>query len=166
MFGGNVRVLIASCAAVALSVSAAAPQPFEVSQGQLQDLLPPSPPWQGESTRFALPKDHEWVTPTEAGDFAETATYAQVSAYAARLAEASDAVTLRSLTTLPSGEDIWLLTVTRESDPSPEGLKAGGKPIVFIQSGIHPGESMGVNAGLMLVRDLAGCTPTCSTRST
>ncbi len=127
---------------------------FSVTQAELQQLLPPSPEWSGRSLSFALPPDHEWATDTEQSGFTETATYAQASDYVRRLADASDHVELLSLTKLANGEDIWMLVVSDAPDKSPAGLRASGKPTVFIQAGIHPGESMGINAGLMLLRDL------------
>ena len=139
---------------VALSHGSALPQ-TQFSPAELQEMLPPSPAWDGESATFALGPGDPWATPAEASGFAETATYAQVTAYARRLAEASDAVELTSIATLANGEQVWMLIVSSAADKSPAGLEASGKPTVFIEAGIHPGESMGVNAGLMLVRDLA-----------
>ncbi|HET9233821.1 MAG TPA: M14 family metallopeptidase, partial [Candidatus Eisenbacteria bacterium] len=37
---------------------------------------------------------------------------------------------------------------------TPEGLRAGGKPILFAQAGIHAGEIDGKDAGMMFLRDL------------
>ncbi len=125
-----------------------------LTQDELQAMLPPSPPWDGASGKFALEPGHDWATTVEASGFTESATYEQVTAYVRRLAEASDAVELSSLMTFVNGEELWMLTVSSSTDKSPAGLAASGKPTVFIEAGIHPGESMGVNAGLMLVRDM------------
>merc|ERR1712151_1034177 len=131
------------------------PEYFEFSQKELKEMLPPQPEWTGESIKFAVDSDSMWATPAEVSDFNETATYAQVSQYASRLADAApDKVKLISLYTYPNYEDLWMLIISESEDKSPEGLKASGKPTIFIDSGIHPGESSGVNAGLMLVRDM------------
>jgi hypothetical protein len=132
----------------------AATAQFVVAQEELQSMLPPSPEWHGASTKFALPADHEWATTTEASGFTETATYQEVMDYARRLAEASPEVDLVTLTTLANGERMAMLRVSRAEDKSPAGLAASARPTVLIEAGIHPGESMGVNAGLMLVRDM------------
>ncbi|MBO9433311.1 hypothetical protein J7394_03780 [Ruegeria sp. R13_0] len=127
---------------------------FTMTQAQLQGFLPPSPEWHGASNAFALPSGHNWATRIEQSDFTETATYSEVSAYVQRLAATSDHVALVSLAKLANAEDIWMLVVSDAPDKSPDGLRASGKPTVFIEAGIHPGESMGINAGLMLVRDM------------
>lgn len=119
-----------------------------------QALLPPSPKWDGESMKFAMDPSDDWATPSEASGFMETATYQEIVMYCRRLTEASKDVELISLAKLAKGEDILMLVVSSEKEKTPKALQASGKPIVFIHAAIHSGESMGVNAGLMMVRDM------------
>ncbi|MCL6416751.1 M14 family metallopeptidase [Aestuariirhabdus sp. Z084] len=125
------------------------------SQQELQSMLPPSPPWDGASTRFIVDPEHLWATPAEASDFQELATYPQLVEWLHRLASASPDIELVSLHQFPSGEHLWLVVASRETDKKPASLKASGKPTLLVQAGIHPGESMGVQAGLMFLRDLS-----------
>ena len=119
-----------------------------------QRRLPPSPHWQGKTMRFIAEKDSQWVTPAEQTDFKKTATYKEVTNYLTRLAEAHDELHLASLDKLPGQYDMWMMVASTVDNKTPEGLKASGKPTLLIQAGIHPGESMGTDAGLMMMRDL------------
>jgi hypothetical protein len=67
------------------------------------------------------------------------------------LAASSDFVQLKTLLTFPSGEEIILVTVSGEKAFKAEDMT---KPIVYMTAGIHSGESMGVSAGMMFVRNL------------
>lgn len=148
---------------------------YEFTQSELQEMLPPQPEWSGQrsSEEFGFTMDDhsssEWSTPAESSNYTETATYEEVTEFIKRLErEAPDnMIDVRSLTKLPNGEDLWLVTVSSSSsseegnnNKSPESLRSSGKPTVFIHSAIHPGESSGVNAGLMLVRDMVVSTTT------
>ncbi|WP_211829525.1 M14 family metallopeptidase [Kistimonas asteriae] len=54
----------------------------------------------------------------------------------------------------PEGRNMVMAVVSTSQDKTPKGLKESGKPTVLIESGIHPGEVNGKDAGLMLLRDL------------
>ena len=117
--------------------------------------LPPTPKWQGKSKQFVVDKDDPWMTPAEASGFKLTATYWEVTDYLERLSRKSDRVSVVTVATLPSGNDLKLVVASTSRKHTAEAIRADGRPIVFIQAGIHPGEIAGSDAGLMLVRDLA-----------
>jgi hypothetical protein len=95
----------------------------------------------------------EWRTPFEAGTGNTTATYAECIAYYQKLAAAYPAqVRMREAGPTDCGQPIHevVLQVAGPAD-SPSQPR---RPVVFIQNGIHPGEPEGIDASMMLARDL------------
>ncbi|CAB9498639.1 Zn_pept [Seminavis robusta] len=124
----------------------------EVSQEDLQSLLPRSLDWNDtKSVQEFVVSDGSYVTPAETTDFQETATYQEVTDFFSRLAQESDAVQVQSILTMPNGEELWLVTVSGEQRFSPDDMQ---NPTILATAGIHAGESSGVNAGMMFVRNL------------
>lgn len=124
-----------------------------IPQEDLQAMLPPSPEWDASaSAGFIVASDDPLVTPAEASGFNETATYEEVSEFYGKLAAGSDFVEVESLMTFPNGEDLWLVKVSGEMafDKSANATN----PIVYVTAGIHPGESSGVNAGMVRVEEM------------
>ncbi len=117
-------------------------------------VLPPEIPWSGESRALAVEKDDLWATPAEAAGFQRTPRYEETVAYLRRLTGASRELTMVSLGKSPEGRDLWMVVASRERAPTPQRLKASGKPVLFAQAGIHAGEIDGKDAGLMFLRDL------------
>jgi hypothetical protein len=120
-----------------------------------QDLLPPVRPWQGESEKLIAPVKDPWITPAEVSGFNKTPDYRETTEWLKKLCDASSLLTMVSAGTSPEGRDIWLITASLTDDISPEGLEKTGKPLLFVQAGIHSGEIDGKDAGLMLLRDIA-----------
>lgn len=121
-----------------------------------QRVLPPDIPWQGDSQRFAAKADDAWATPLEASGFKHTPAYPETIAYLQKLAAAKPALLKLSPMTekTDQGRDMMMAVVSAAADKSPQGLRASGKPLIYVQAGIHPGEANGKDAGLMLIRDL------------
>ncbi|MGE3465529.1 MAG: M14 family metallopeptidase [Pyrinomonadaceae bacterium] len=97
----------------------------------------------------------EWRTIAEATDYAKTSRYDESIEYAKRLAKASDLIHYESIGKSGEGRDIPLLIAARDKAFSPKWAKRTGRPIVFIQAGIHAGEIDGKDAGFALFRDIA-----------
>lgn len=120
--------------------------------------LPPELPWEGKSRELALPPDHEWATPFEAGGLVDSPSYDETVAWLERLVEASDALEMVSLGASPEGREIWMVVASSEGSASPaalrESVRGSGKPTLFAHAGIHSGEIDGKDAGMMLLRDL------------
>jgi len=121
-----------------------------------QHILPADIPWSGKSEQFIVAKDDPFITPIEASDFQHTPTYFDTLAYLQKLQDA--APKLIKMVTLPektdAGTPFNMVIVSKSSDKSPAGLKASGKPTIFVEAEIHPGEANGKDAGLMMVRDM------------
>ncbi|GAA4358623.1 M14 family metallopeptidase [Hymenobacter saemangeumensis] len=92
----------------------------------------------------------EWRTPFEASTGNTTATYAECLAYYQKLAAAYPAqLSLREAGPTDCGQPIHEVVLTANPAASP-----ARRPVVFIQNGIHPGEPEGIDASMMLARDL------------
>ncbi|MDN0081328.1 M14 family metallopeptidase [Crenobacter sp. SG2305] len=119
-------------------------------------VLPPDIPWQGKSLAFAVQPGDAWATPLEASNFTRTPRYTDTVAYLERLARAKPG--LIELVNLPEktdeGRPFVMAVVSTSADKSPAGLKKTGKPTIYIEAGIHPGEANGKDAGLMMLRDM------------
>ena len=95
-----------------------------------------------------------WVTPYEEKGGAETPTYEEVIAFYLDLAKAFPSINVQTLGKTDSGQPLHL--VTYNPDGNFNFQKIGeDKALVLINNGIHPGESDGIDACMMLLRDLA-----------
>ena len=100
-------------------------------------------------------KNHsDFITIFEKSNGAETANYFQVIDYYKDLAETFPQVTIQTMGLTDSGKPLHIVTY------NPEGLQnyvdiRKNKSVLLINNGIHPGESDGIDASMMLFRDLA-----------
>ncbi len=104
----------------------------------------------------AAPPAADWLTPFEKDPARNTtATYAECISYYQRLAAAyPQHMHLREAGPTDSGRPLHEVVISRPDAATPEAARKQNRRIVFIQNGIHPGEPEGIDASLMLVRDL------------
>lgn len=127
-----------------------------------QRILPPMFEQKLASTRYLAKPDDPLITLAESSGFRQTSDYQQTREYLKKLADASGGKL--QLSELPeksaSGESMLLVTASTEADKSPAGLNGSGKPTLFVEAEIHPGEANGKDAMFMLLRDMtAGAKP-------
>ncbi|WP_375418847.1 M14 family metallopeptidase [uncultured Hymenobacter sp.] len=98
----------------------------------------------------------DWLTPFERDPARNTtATYAECLAYYERLAAAYPRqVRLRAAGPTDSGQPLHEVILSRPDVATPAAARQLGRRVVLIQNGIHPGEPEGIDASLMLTRDL------------
>ena len=84
----------------------------------------------------------------------ETATYQEGISYYERLAKAFPEIDLKTYGTTDSGKPLHLITLSTDQDFDFANLHNKNKLILLINNAIHPGEPDGVDASMMLVRDL------------
>ncbi len=97
-----------------------------------------------------------WRTPFE-NDPARntTATYAECVAFYQRLAAAYPAlVSLHEAGPTEAGPPLHEVVLSADGETEPARLRALHRPVLFVQNGIHPGEPEGIDASMMLARDL------------
>lgn len=51
-------------------------------------------------------------------------------------------------------EPLHLVIIDKDGYSSPEKIRAKGRAIILINNGIHPGEPEGIDASMMLAREL------------
>ncbi|RMF75122.1 MAG: carboxypeptidase [Acidobacteria bacterium] len=147
-----------SLAAAALTVAVAygvSPGPAAVAADEAWAApLPPALPWDGASRSLVRPPGDPWLTPAEASGFAESAGLDGARAFLARLDAASPDLRVLPLAHSAGGRRLDVVLATRGlADGGLEALPPG-RPVVLVQAGIHAGEIDGLDAGLMLLRDL------------
>ncbi|RAJ34185.1 M14 family metallopeptidase [Pedobacter cryoconitis] len=93
-------------------------------------------------------------TPYELSNKNQTATYDQAIAYYKQLAKVSPQARLLSYGTTDFGKPLHLLVLSKNKVFDPAELRKNNQRILLINNGIHPGEPEGIDASMMLARDL------------
>ncbi|MGY6559082.1 MAG: M14 family zinc carboxypeptidase [Nitritalea sp.] len=109
---------------------------------------------QGSLLARQAPTASAYETLFERSGGTETPPYAEVIAYFQRLAADFEAVRMLPMGITDSGEPLHLLILDEQLDFDPATWHEKGRPIVFIQNGIHPGEPDGIDASMLFLRDI------------
>ena len=96
-----------------------------------------------QQTPFELSKDKNY-----------TATYAEVMAYYKGLARQQPQIRLFNYGSTDIGYPLTLVVLSKDKVFDPALIKKQNKRVLLINNGIHPGEPEGIDASMMLVRDL------------
>lgn len=96
----------------------------------------------------------DFTTVFEKSGGTETATYPEVVSYYKELAAAYPSISIEEMGLTDSGEPLHLAIFSPNEDFDLEGLREDHS-ILFVLNGIHPGESDGIDATMMLFRDMA-----------
>ena len=83
----------------------------------------------------------------------ETATYNQTITFYTNLANAYPEISIEAIGQSDSGEPLHMVTFNPDKKFDYENIRKN-KSIILINNGIHPGESDGIDATMMLFRDL------------
>ena len=95
-----------------------------------------------------------FITPFETSKGNETATYEEVIEFYMELAREFSQINIQTIGTTDSGLPLHIVTYNPEADFNFQKLMVT-KSILLLNNGIHPGESDGIDATMMLFRDLA-----------
>jgi hypothetical protein len=98
---------------------------------------------QAQLTPFELSKDKNY-----------TATYNEVIAYYQKLSKLYPQMKLFNYGTTDIGKPLTLIVLSRDKVFDPALIKKQDKRVLLINNGIHPGEPEGIDASMMLTRDL------------
>ena len=101
------------------------------------------------------PEDFDLTTPFEKGDGNQTPTYDEVMAYYEDLDAAYVSIKTYKIGRTDSGEPLTLVTYNTNRTFDSEFADAKEVTRILINNGIHPGESDGIDATMMMMRDLA-----------
>ncbi len=98
-------------------------------------------------------KKTEFITPFESSEGKETPTYPETLDFYIALAKEFPEINIQTIGETDSGYPLHVVTYNPEGDFNFNKI-GQKKTIVLINNGIHPGESDGVDASMLLFRDL------------
>ena len=93
----------------------------------------------------------------ELTDEEETPPYEEVISFYIELAREFSSINIQTIGATDSGNPLHMVTYNPDADFNFQRLRED-KGIILINNGIHPGESDGIDASMMLFRDLAAGT--------
>ncbi len=94
------------------------------------------------------------LTPFEKSDRKETATYFEAIDWYRQLDKTSGLVSIKEMGPTDAGYPLHLVMISADGKFSPAQWHQEKKLIILINNGIHPGEPDGIDASMMLVRDI------------
>lgn len=97
----------------------------------------------------------DWTTWYERSGKTETPRYDATIEYCKRLDAASPLIHYTTFGHSEQGRELPLMILDRDGLTDPDSIRRAGRTLLLVQACIHPGESEGKDAGLMLFRDLA-----------
>nr|WP_294876424.1 M14 family metallopeptidase [uncultured Pedobacter sp.] len=94
------------------------------------------------------------LTPYELSGKKETATYYEAIKHYEQLDKAYEQAKLFTYGNTDFGKPLHLLVLSKDKIFDPIAIRKNNKRILLINNGIHPGEPEGIDASMMLARDL------------
>ncbi len=101
----------------------------------------------------AMSQQRGWLTDYEKSGCLETPRYEATIDFCKALAEKSKTINYSTFGKSAQGRELPYLILDRDGLSTPEAIRSAGRIILLLQACIHPGESDGKDAGLMLFRD-------------
>ncbi|MDB5281066.1 MAG: Zinc carboxypeptidase, partial [Bacteroidota bacterium] len=98
---------------------------------------------QAQLTPFELSRDKNY-----------TAAYSEIIGYYQKLSGQYPQMKLLNYGTTDVGKPLTLIVLSRDKVFDPQLIKKQNKRVLLINNGIHPGEPEGIDASMMLTRDL------------
>ncbi|GAA3637749.1 M14 family metallopeptidase [Flavivirga jejuensis] len=98
--------------------------------------------------------DYNFETHFENSKGLETATYQQTIQFYTALAEIYSEISIQAIGETDSGEPLHIVTLNPNRIFDFSEIRKNDKRILLINNGIHPGESDGIDATMMLFRDI------------
>lgn len=96
----------------------------------------------------------DFTTLFETSNGTETPTYNEVISYYKDLADSYPEISLFEIGTTDIGEPLHLAVFNKDGKTNINQIKNSSKNRVLINNGIHPGESDGIDASMLLLRDI------------
>lgn len=126
---------------------------FAASCNWLQaQFLPPESMAVWKSRKYMLKPEADHATPFEKSSGKSSATPDELKQYLEYL-KTNSSITVKEITQSPGQNPVF--AVFASTDAGFANGEIASKPVVMFQGGIHAGEIDGMDAGLMLMRDLA-----------
>jgi hypothetical protein len=96
------------------------------------------------------------TTRFEQSNGTQTPTYFEIIDWWKKLDEKSGKVKMLTMGMTDAGYPLHLVVVSGNGDYNFENIRRNNKRIILINNGIHPGEPDGIDASMLLARDIAG----------
>ena len=96
----------------------------------------------------------EFTTVFETSNGTQTATYDQTIRFYNELAQSYPEIAIQAIGETDSGLPLHLVTLNIDKEFDFKSIRTQNKRILLINNGIHPGESDGIDATMLLFRDL------------
>ena len=100
-------------------------------------------------------ENFDFTTVFESSNGLETPTYPEVVTFYEQLAESYTSIAMYTMGKTDSGEPLHLITFNPDRSFESEFSGESRKNVLLINNGIHPGESDGIDASMLLLRDFA-----------
>ncbi|MDQ6757341.1 MAG: hypothetical protein M3004_10440, partial [Bacteroidota bacterium] len=94
-------------------------------------------------------------TPFEKSNGKESATYLQAIEFYKNLDKSSSKILMKEMGPTDAGYPLHLVLISNDGKFDPHQWHKQNKVVILINNGIHPGEPDGIDASMMLVRDIA-----------
>jgi len=95
----------------------------------------------------------DFTTPFETSKGTETATYKETITFYENLAKVYPEITIKTIGETDSGKPLHIVTLNPDTNFNFSSSRAN-KRVILINNGIHPGESDGIDATMLLYRDI------------
>ena len=99
-------------------------------------------------------KSNAQLTQFEKSDGKETATYFEVIDWYKKLDATSAIVSMKEMGMTDAGYPLHLVMISSDAKFDPAIWHSQNKVVILVNNGIHPGEPDGIDASMMLVRDI------------
>src|SRR4051812_45400914 len=94
------------------------------------------------------------LTPFEKGNGNQSASYYECLAWYTRLDHAFGECKMIEFGNSSIGKPLHLVMIDKDNQFDPGAAHQGNKTVLLINNGIHPGEPDGIDASMMLARDI------------
>ena len=98
--------------------------------------------------------DKDFTTLFEKSNGTETPEYKDVIEYYKQLSDSYSEINMFEMGQTDSGNPLHLIVFNADGKISLDDIKASPKNRMLINNGIHPGESDGIDASMMMLRDI------------
>ncbi|PKP47500.1 MAG: hypothetical protein CVT92_16890 [Bacteroidetes bacterium HGW-Bacteroidetes-1] len=99
-------------------------------------------------------QQNNWLTYYEQSGLLETPRYNETMQFIQQLDEVSDQLSAHGFGFSPQGRELIYVVYDRDGLSEPQAIREAGRIVLFVQACIHPGESEGKDAMLIMLRDL------------
>lgn len=84
----------------------------------------------------------------------QTATYEEAISFYQKLANTTEYVNISEVGETDCGKPLHEVVISKDGASTPSKARSQNKAVLFINNGIHPGEPCGIDASMMLARNL------------